>query len=281
MALQIATAETGSIQVNLAQPKAAVPDTLHGIFLEEISHAFDGGLYAELIQNRSFEEGVLPPGMKLVKQPDGSLKMELEKLPPGVPEEKWPMPWPWGNNCVWKPERELLAWSLDNRGGASGEMKITEANPMNAASSRSLAMKVDATSAGAAVALANSGYWGINIQSGTSYELKFHLLPTAFDGTVTATLESKDGKILGKHEFGKITPGKEWKRHTAKLTATATDPQARLVLSFSGKGSLQIDWVSLFPPTYKNRPNGLRPELAKYLEDLKPSFIRSPWLWCY
>ena len=253
-----------------------VSPTLHGIFLEEISHAFDGGLYAELIQNRSFEEGVLPPGMKLVKQPDGSLKMELEKLPAGVPEEKWPMPWPWGNNCVWKPERELLAWSLDKRGGASGEMKITEANPMNAASSRSLAMKVDATSAGSAVALANSGYWGINIQSGTAYDLKFYLLPTAFDGAVTVTLESKDGKILGKHEFGKITTGKAWKRHTAKITATGTDPQARLVLSFSGKGSLQIDWVSLFPPTYKNRPNGLRPELAKYLEALKPSFIRYP-----
>jgi alpha-L-arabinofuranosidase len=274
--LNAASESSAVIKVDLAAPKAAIPGTLHGIFLEEISHAFDGGLYAELIQNRSFEEGVLPPGMKLVKQPDGSLKMELEKLPAGVPEDKWPMPWPWGNNCVWKPERELLAWSFDKRGGASGEMKITEANPMNAASSRSLAMKVDATSTGSSVALANSGYWGISIQSGTSYDLKFYLLPTAFDGVVTATLESKDGKILGKHEFGRITPGKSWKRHTAKISATGTDPQARLVLSFSGKGSLQIDWVSLFPPTYKNRPNGLRPDLAKYLEDLKPSFIRYP-----
>ena len=80
-------------------------------------------MYAELIQNRSFEEGVLPPGMKLVKKPDGDLKMELENLPPGVPKDKWDMPWPWHNNCGWDPERELLGWTLENRGGATGEMR--------------------------------------------------------------------------------------------------------------------------------------------------------------
>ncbi len=67
--------------------------------MEELSHAFDGGIYAELIQNRSFEEGVLPPGMKLMKKDDGSLKMELEKLPPGVSKDKWDMPWPWNMGC--------------------------------------------------------------------------------------------------------------------------------------------------------------------------------------
>ena len=58
---------TVAIRIDLRKEKAAVPPTLYGIFMEEISHAFDGGIYAELIQNRSFEEGVLPPGMKLVK----------------------------------------------------------------------------------------------------------------------------------------------------------------------------------------------------------------------
>jgi alpha-L-arabinofuranosidase len=274
-----ATAQTPSatIQVNLAQQKAPVPPTLYGIFMEEISHAFDGGIYAELIQNRSFEEGVLPPGMKLVKKDDGSLKMELEKLPAGVPKEKWDMPWPWMNNCAWQPARELLGWSLDNSGGASGEMKITEANPMNAASSRSLALKVGApTEAGGRVALCNSGYWGIDVRNGTNYDLKWYLRPGTFEGTVTATLESKDGKLLGQHEFGKIAAGERWQRLTAKITASGTDPQARFVLSFRGKGTLQVDWVSLFPPTYKDRSNGLRVDLAKHLEGLKPSFIRYP-----
>lgn len=267
---------TASVRVALDQPGAAVPTTLHGIFLEEINNAFDGGLYAERIQNRSFEEGVLPPGMKLVKQPDGSLKMELESLPPGVPQEKWPMPWPWGNNCVWKPERELLAWSLELRGGAKGEMKLTDGQPMNAASSRSLAMTVDAAAPDAAVALVNSGYWGVPVAAGTRYELTLHLLPASFTGRVIATLESADSTVLGRHEFGAVEPVAAWRRLTAGITATGTNPKARLVLSFSGAGALQVDWVSLFPPTYRNRPNGLRPDLAKYLEDLKPSFVRYP-----
>ena len=37
-----------------------------------------------------------------------------------------------------------------------------------------------------------------------------------------------------------------------------------------------LDMVSLFPPTYKDQPNGLRPDLVKLLADLKPSFFRFP-----
>ena len=266
-----------TIRVRLQEEKAPVPAALYGIFMEEISHAFDGGIYAELIRNRSFEEGVLPPGMKPVKKDDGGLKMELEKLPPGVPEENWNMPWPWNGNCGWDPNRALIGWSLQNEGGAQGEMKITEANPMKAVSTRSLEMTIaPPAEAEGRVALVNSGYWGINVQAGTSYELRFHLRPGAYEGELAATLETKDGKILASHKFDAVTPGESWQEYTATLEATDTDPEGRFVLSFRGKGTLQVDWVSLFPPTYKDRPNGLRPDLAKYLEDLKPNFVRYP-----
>ena len=141
-ALQSAETEdlprAASIKVDLQQPGAAVPAGLYGIFMEEINQAFDGGLYAELVRNRSFEEGVLPPGMKLVTKDNGELRMELEKLPAGVPQEKWEMPWPWFMNCGWDPNRELVGWSLKTQGGASGKMETTAANSMNAASSRSI-----------------------------------------------------------------------------------------------------------------------------------------------
>jgi alpha-L-arabinofuranosidase len=41
--------------VDAASPGHAVNPTLHGIFFEDINYAADGGLYAELVQNRSFE----------------------------------------------------------------------------------------------------------------------------------------------------------------------------------------------------------------------------------
>jgi alpha-L-arabinofuranosidase len=265
-----------TIRINLAEEKAPVPPTLYGIFMEEISHGFDGGIYAELIQNRSFEEGVLPPGMKLVTNANGSLRMELASLPSSVPTNKWNMPWPWNGNCGWDPARALIGWSLLNEGGASSEMKLTETNPMNSASSRSLALSVEAASPGGRAALLNSGYWGINVQAGTRYALSFYLRPDDFQGTLSASLESQDGKALASRDFGKVKPSKAWKKYTATLTATGTDPKAKFALSFRGQGSLQVDMVSLFPPTYKNRSNGLRPDLAKLLEDYKPSFIRYP-----
>ncbi|MBX3427173.1 MAG: carbohydrate binding domain-containing protein [Pirellulales bacterium] len=51
----IAAEPTGSIVVDLTNPGPAYPRTMHGIFFEDINYAADGGLYAELVQNRSFE----------------------------------------------------------------------------------------------------------------------------------------------------------------------------------------------------------------------------------
>ena len=52
-----------AIRINMGRRGSAVSPNLFGIFFEEISHAGDGGLYAELVQNRGFEEHVLPSSM--------------------------------------------------------------------------------------------------------------------------------------------------------------------------------------------------------------------------
>ena len=44
-----------NVEVDLADKRAQVSPTLYGIFFEDINHAADGGLYAELIRNRSLE----------------------------------------------------------------------------------------------------------------------------------------------------------------------------------------------------------------------------------
>lgn len=263
-----------SLRVDLKAERAPVPASLYGIFAEELSHAFDGGLYAELIQNRSFEEGVLPPGMKLVKKPDGGLKMELTKLPDGVPPNKWDMPWPWNMGCNWDPGRALLGWSLLKEGGAGGEMAPTEANPLNRGRLRSLALTVKAGQG--RLGLANGGYWGINAVAGREYKLRFSLRPGSFRGTVRAALETREGKLLAARDCGAVEPGETWRRFDFVLAATGDDPKARLVLWFEGEGALQVAFVSLFPPTWRGQPNGLRPDLAEYLAELKPAFVRYP-----
>ena len=37
-------------------------EEMYGVFYEEINHAGDGGLYAELVRNRSFMDARLPEG---------------------------------------------------------------------------------------------------------------------------------------------------------------------------------------------------------------------------
>src|SRR6187551_3365728 len=57
--------QRAGIFIDAAKLGARVEPSLHGIFFEEISHGGEGGLYAELIQNRGFEESVLPPATSL------------------------------------------------------------------------------------------------------------------------------------------------------------------------------------------------------------------------
>lgn len=42
------------VDIDLSQKGADVDKSMYGLFFEEINHAGDGGLYAELIQNRVF-----------------------------------------------------------------------------------------------------------------------------------------------------------------------------------------------------------------------------------
>ncbi|MFI9583468.1 hypothetical protein ACIHCQ_16810 [Streptomyces sp. NPDC052236] len=43
------------VEVDAAAPGTAISPDLFGVFIEDLNHTADGGLYAELVQNRSFE----------------------------------------------------------------------------------------------------------------------------------------------------------------------------------------------------------------------------------
>ncbi|WP_432155706.1 alpha-L-arabinofuranosidase C-terminal domain-containing protein [Streptomyces sp. bgisy153] len=52
---QAAAVTDYTITVDPAARGASIADTMYGVFFEDINRAADGGLYAELVQNRSFE----------------------------------------------------------------------------------------------------------------------------------------------------------------------------------------------------------------------------------
>jgi len=58
----IASAESALIAIDATKPGPTINSNFYGFFLEEINHGVDGGLYAELIRNRGFEDARPPEG---------------------------------------------------------------------------------------------------------------------------------------------------------------------------------------------------------------------------
>src|SRR5580698_6585460 len=58
-------ADMATITIDAGKPGPRLNPRMYGIFLEEINHGVDGGLYAELIRNRGFEDAKPPEGFTL------------------------------------------------------------------------------------------------------------------------------------------------------------------------------------------------------------------------
>jgi alpha-L-arabinofuranosidase len=72
------TNTTATMAVDVDHPGITVSPTLYGIFYEEINHAGDGGLYAEMVRNRSFEDTDKPDYWTLVTADGGKGEMAIE-----------------------------------------------------------------------------------------------------------------------------------------------------------------------------------------------------------
>lgn len=256
------------VKVNAGEKKAEVRSTLHGVFFEEINHAGEGGLYAELIQNRGFEESRLPQGTILE---EGFIipNRTPHFMMPDNGISDWKLPWP-------HREGSFPGWELRvNRADADGE--LTTAHPLNAATPHSMQISINEIAEDGSVELINSGFWGIHTVAGESYHLTFYLRSSpAFSGDVKVSLQSDSLGELTSHRF-KITHADSWTKYEAEIIPSLTAPDARLILSFNGTGTVWIDFVSLFPAnTFKGRRNGLRKDLAEFIAGLKPAFVRWP-----
>src|SRR5437879_7379131 len=72
-----------AITIDAASPAGKVSPLFYGLMTEEINHAYDGGLYAELIQNRVFLDDKTSPKHWSIVQGDGAAaKMALDPSTP-------------------------------------------------------------------------------------------------------------------------------------------------------------------------------------------------------
>src|SRR5690349_18737152 len=66
-----AFAQPGQLTVKVDQPGVKISPMHYGLMTEEINHAYDGGLYAELIQNRAFKDNPRTPAHWSLMQVEG------------------------------------------------------------------------------------------------------------------------------------------------------------------------------------------------------------------
>ena len=235
-----------NITIDASQRGPQISPTHYGIFYEDINHAADGGLYAELIRNRSFEDDTMEQPSRR-RRPDNAQNR------------------PTGEKIL---VDNITAW---HKVGLAAPT-LTRENPLNEA--HQYAMNLKTLKAGDGIR--NEGFWGINTVKGTTYKLSFWAKSDKkFKGKLIAALQSKDGQGLGQVEIS-VNLNAKWKKHTATITATGNDPKAEFLLTTDRGGELQLDVISLFPPTFKNRENGMRPDLAQMLADMHPRFMRFP-----
>ena len=260
-------AQTDAINIDLGKKGAVVSPNLYGIFFEEINHAGDGGLYAELVQNRGFEEHVLPLSMTYS---DGRAVAVDSPNYEHRNNRKWSIPW----NIE---EKKILGWQVTGKNCMVTGDVIEVSTPLHKNTPHAMELKIKNVGKDGKAVLTNTGYWGMGLKKGEKYDLRFYVRSSNFKGTITARLsDSENGESLGTATF-EAYKIKDWTEFTGVLTSTGTAPKGQLSLEFDAKGTVLVDYVSLFPQsTFKGRKNGQRADVAQMLVDMHPKFMRWP-----
>jgi len=219
-----------------------ISSDLFGLFFEDINYSADGGLYAELVQNRSFEYNP-------TEQKD------------------------------WSP---YSFWEYTAPGFSYGRISVETSQPINSNNPHYMVLDVEHVGHEAkfegvsGVGLKNTGFDGIVVRANDKYNFSMFVRQLSKDPiSFHISLQTPKGKVLA--EIKMYTSSNDWTKYTATLIPTLSNDTARLVVLATTEGKFAIDVVSLFPEkTFKNRPNGLRTDLAQMLADMKPGFIRFP-----
>ena len=169
-------------------------------------------------------------------------------------------------------------WSVAAGENSFATIALDSATPLNDKLTTSLRLTVTKTVPGQLAGVANSGYWGIPVQPKTAYRASvWAKAESGFSGPMTFSIASVDGReIYASGKTPKLSA--QWNRYDVQLETGKIVPTADacFVITLDRPGTVWLGLVSLFPPTWNDRPNGLRKDLMQMLVDLHPKFLRFP-----
>ena len=203
--------------VNAKKLGAPIQSTMYGIFFEDINFGADGGLYAEMVENRSFE----------------------------FPQQ-------------------LMGWNT------FGKVQVNDANPAFDRNPHYVTLK-ESGHRDKFTGLENRGFFGMGLKKGMDYHFSVYAR-TAGSSQIRVELVGSDDEVMTKQQIA--IAGNNWKKYTVTLKSPKTDAKGLMRIYIEGKGSVDLDHVSLFPAdAWKGL---LRADLVKDLKDLNPGVFRFP-----
>jgi len=229
LSVQQLMAQEPILEIDASNYQAEIAPTMYGIFFEDINFAADGGLYAELVKNRSFEFT--------------------------LPKMGWLEP-------------------NSDRHSYNSESGISMVVQQSLKATNTNFLRVQVTNA-KGYELINEGFRGMGIKKNESYDFSISCANPLGITKIIAEIIDEEKKVIGSTS---IEPRSgQWTSYETSFKASATVEKAQLRLRFEGKGSIDIDFVSLFPQdTWKGRKKGLRKDLVRLIDDLNPGFLRFP-----
>jgi alpha-N-arabinofuranosidase len=229
-----AQAQAATLTIDAGKAGAKVSPTLYGLMTEEINYSYEGGLYGELVQDRTFLN---------IRDPSN-----------------------------WIPVPQGTARGTVARDATTGPSTALPA---------SLKITVEQADAKNAYGLRNGGWWGVPVRGNTTYVASVWAKGDAAavgGAAVRVSLIADDsGKVLASAKLPALTT--EWGQYffTMKTGAIAKVTAAnQILLSVERPGTVWVQQLSVFPPTYKGRANGNRVDLMELLAGMHPAFLRFP-----
>jgi alpha-L-arabinofuranosidase len=220
------------LTIQVDRPVSKVSPTLYGLMTEEINYSYDGGLYAEMVRNRTFRAR----------------------------------------------RRDVPYWLLVEDGNAQAKMEVDQQTGPSEALNYSLRLETTQADANNQAGLLNGGYWGMPLKPNATYKGSFYAKADSDGvGAVHVRLATDaDGKTLASTTVSGLTTA--WKQYHFSLKTGASQPSSanHLMLTVEHTGTLWLNLVSLFPPTYLDRDNGNRIDLMEKLAAMHPAFLRFP-----
>jgi alpha-L-arabinofuranosidase len=224
--------ESAVLTIHADQPAAKVSPTLYGLMTEEINYSYDGGLYAEMVRNRTFGSD-------------------------------------WSG---------VQHWILIEDGNSSAEMGVDQQTGPSEALKSSFRIRVKQADLRNRAGVLNDGWWGMPLKPGTTYQGSFYAKADSPElGPVMVSLVSNQtGKTLASTEVNGLTSTWEQIHFTLRTGAIEPSQANHLAITVAHPGTLWLNLVSLFPPTYHDRANGNRVDLMEKLAEMHPAFLRFP-----